>query len=141
MVDSPYKHMITGFTNGCFDIVHVGHLKLFKYLKEQADYVIVGIDSDSMVKQSKGSDRPINNEKDRKFFLERIQDINEVFIFESHDELRSRLNQIKPDVMVVGSEYKDKDVIGSEHAKVLDFFEVIDGYSTTTILQNTPTGR
>ena len=64
--------MTTGFTNGCFDVVHIGHLKLFEHLKKQTDYVIVGIDSDHMVKKSKGDERPINNEKDRKFFLEKI---------------------------------------------------------------------
>ena len=130
--------MAIGFTNGCFDVVHVGHLKLFEHLKRQTDYVIVGIDSDHMVKKSKGDERPINNEKDRKFFLEKIQDIDEVFIFRSHDELRDQIKKIEPDYMLVGSHYKNKEVIGSEHAKVLDFFEVIDGYSTTKILQNTP---
>ena len=131
--------MNIGFTNGCFDIVHVGHLSLFEHLKKQVDYVIVGIDSDRMVKKSKGNDRPINNEKDRKFFLEKIKDVDEVFIFDSHDELRSTLSKIKPNYMLVGSDYRDKEVIGSEHAELLDFFEVINGYSTTKILQNTPT--
>ena len=130
--------MTTGFTNGCFDVVHIGHLKLFEHLKKQTDYVIVGIDSDHMVKKSKGDERPINNEKDRKFFLEKIQDIDEVFIFRSHDELRDQIKKIEPDYMLVGTHYRNKEVIGSEHAKVLDFFEVIDGYSTTKILQNTP---
>ena len=130
--------MTTGFTNGCFDVVHVGHLKLFEHLKKQTDYVIVGIDSDHMVKKSKGDERPINNEKDRKFFLEKIQDIDEVFIFRSHDELRDQIKKIEPDYMLVGTHYRNKEVIGSEHAKILDFFEVIDGYSTTKILQNTP---
>ena len=131
--------MNIGFTNGCFDILHVGHLSLFEHLKKQVDYVIVGIDSDKMVKKAKGNDRPINNEKDRKFFLEKIRDVDEVFIFDSHDELRSALSKIKPNYMLVGSDYKNREVIGSEHAKLLDFFEVIDGYSTTKILQNTPT--
>ena len=131
--------MNIGFTNGCFDIVHVGHLSLFEHLKKQVDYVIVGIDSDKMVKKAKGNDRPINNEKDRKFFLEKIRDVDEVFIFDSHDELRSALSKIKPNYMLVGSDYQNKEVIGSEHAKLLDFFEVIDGHSTTKILQNTPT--
>jgi D-beta-D-heptose 7-phosphate kinase/D-beta-D-heptose 1-phosphate adenosyltransferase len=131
--------MNIGFTNGCFDILHVGHLSLFEHLKKQVDYVIVGIDSDKMVKKAKGNDRPINNEKDRKFFLEKIRDVDEVFIFDSHDELRSALSKIKPNYMLVGSDYKNREVIGSEHAKLLDFFEVIDGYSTTKILQYTPT--
>lgn len=132
--------MLTGFTNGCFDIIHVGHLRLISSLTERVDHLVVGIDSDRMVRSSKGNDRPYNNQEDRKFFLENIKGVAEVFIFDSHDELRSRLENLNPDHMVVGSDYRHKEVIGSEHAKTLSFFEVIDGYSSTEILQYTSSG-
>ena len=128
--------MRTGFTNGCFDILHVGHLKLLHSFREKVDSLVVGIDSDRMVRASKGSERPINNQEDRKFFLESIRGVDEVFIFDSHDELRKRLKTLQPDYMVVGCEYREKEVIGAEYAKTLDFFEVIDGYSTTKTAQH-----
>jgi len=125
-----------GFVNGCFDILHIGHLKLFEYCKSQCDYLIVGIDSDAMVKKAKGPSRPINEQKDRKLFLENIKEIDKVFIFNSHQLLEGKLSKIKPDIMVVGAEYRDKKVIGEEYAKEIKFFEKIDGHSTTKILQS-----
>ena len=96
----------------------------------------IGIDSDKMVKKAKGLNRPFNNEKDRKFFLENIKGVDKVFIFNSHKLLKEKLKKLKPDIMIVGAEYKDKKVIGDEHAKELKFFEKIDGYSTTKIIQD-----
>ena len=132
--------MKIGFTNGCYDILHLGHIRLLNFCKSKCDYLVVGIDNDKMVKKSKGNDRPYNNENDRKTFLENIKSVDEVFVFNSHDHLVNKLKELNPDVMVVGSDYKDKFVVGSEHAKSLVFFEVIDGYSTTKILQNTSSG-
>ena len=132
--------MKIGFTNGCYDILHLGHISLLNFCKSKCDYLVVGIDNDKMVKKSKGNDRPYNNENDRKTFLENIKSVDEVFVFNSHDHLVNKLKELNPDVMVVGSDYKDKVVVGSEHAKSLVFFEVIDGYSTTKILQNTSSG-
>ena len=132
--------MKIGFTNGCYDILHLGHISLLNFCKSKCDYLVVGIDNDKMVKKSKGNNRPYNNENDRKTFLENIKSVDEVFVFDSHDHLVNKLKELNPDVMVVGSDYKDKFVVGSEHAKSLVFFEVIDGYSTTKILQNTSSG-
>ena len=125
-----------GFTNGCYDILHIGHLKLFEYLKSNCNRVIIGIDSDRRVKETKGSDRPFNNEKDRQFMLQSLKFIDEVVIFDSEDELEDLVKIVKPNLMVVGSDYKNRRVIGAEHAEKLEFFERIDGYSTTNILQN-----
>jgi len=124
-----------GFVNGCFDVLHVGHLKLFETCKKYCDYLIVGIDSDHMVKKTKGTDRPINKQQDRKYFLENIKNIDKVFIFNSHKVLEEKLNKMKPDVMIIGDEYKNRTVIGSRYAKELKFFEKLDGHSTTKIVQ------
>ena len=121
--------------NGCFDILHRGHVELFKFAKDKGDYLIVGIDSDSRVKDLKGESRPINNQEDRKFFLESIRFIDEVVIFSSEKELTEKIEMIKPDTMIVGSDYKNKRVIGSENAKKLVFFDRIGDYSTTKILE------
>ena len=125
-----------GFINGCFDILHLGHLKMIQYCRKYCDYLIVGIDSDKMIKKTKGAHRPFNNEKNRKFFLENIKGVDKVFIFNSHQLLTEKLKKIKPDIMIVGIEYKDKKVIGDEFAKELKFFEKVDGYSTTKIIQD-----
>ena len=121
--------------NGCFDILPRGHVELFKFAKETGNYLTVGIDSDSRVKELKGESRPINNETDRKFFLESIRYIDEVVIFDSEKELIEKIGLLNPDIMIVGSDYKEKRVIGSENAKKLVFFDRIGDYSTTKILE------
>ena len=126
---------MVGFTNGCFDILHIGHIKLFQYLKNKSDEVIIGIDSDMRVKELKGPHRPINNERDRKLMLESLSFVDSVLIFDSADELELLVKTISPDLMVVGSDYKDRHVVGGEYAKKLEFFEKVDGYSTTRTLQ------
>ena len=124
------------WVNGCFDIVHRGHIELFKYAKELGDYLVVGIDSDFRIKRSKGESRPINSQSDRKFLLESIQYIDKVVIFDNDDDLTSSINLYSPDIMIVGSDYKNKKVIGSEYAKKLIFFDRIHGYSTSKIVGN-----
>jgi len=124
------------FINGCFDILHRGHIELFKCAKSMGDYLLVAIDSDTRVKQLKGQSRPINNQEDRKLMLESLRYIDEVLVFESPEALANVVNFYSPDLMIVGSEYRDKKVIGSEHAKEIYFFEKINGYSTTRTIQN-----
>ncbi len=125
-----------GFTNGCYDILHYGHLQLLNFLKLNCDVVLVGIDSDRRVKENKGPDRPINNAAERAYALESLKSVDDVFIFDSEQELRNLVRDLEVDLMVVGSDYKNKEVVGSEHAKNLIFFEKIDGYSTTKTLQS-----
>ena len=121
--------------NGCFDILHRGHIELFKFAKNQGDFVVVGIDSDDRVKELKGPTRPVNNQEDRKFFLESIEFIDQVVIFNTENELIQKIATIKPEVMIVGSDYKNKRVVGSENAGLLVFFDRIGNYSTTNILE------
>ena len=123
------------WANGCFDIIHRGHVELFKYAKSLGDKLIVGIDSDSKVKADKGWDRPYNNVHDRKFILESIKYIDKVIIFNSREELENKIEEILPDIMVIGSDWKDKEVIGQHYANKLVIFDRIEGYSTTDILE------
>lgn len=120
---------------GCFDIVHIGHLKIFKYAKQLADEVIIAIDSDSKVKKDKGPDRPINNELDRKEFLENILGISKVIVFNSEEELKQICQSIKPDYRLVGSDWKGKKIVGDEYCKEIIFFDRISDYSTTSIIE------
>jgi rfaE bifunctional protein nucleotidyltransferase chain/domain len=134
------RNKIVGFTNGCFDILHVGHIRLFEFIKKDCDRLIVAIDSDERIKNLKGPTRPFNSQVDRGYMLQNISSIDEIFIFSSEQELRDLIKKINPDLMVVGADYRDREVVGSEHAKELRFFERIDGYSTTKIIESFITG-
>jgi len=123
------------WVNGCFDIVHRGHLELFQFAKSKGELLIVGIDSDQRVKTLKGENRPFNNQQDRMYFLESIRFIDQVEVFNTEQELKQKIKNIAPNVMVVGSDYKNKKVIGSKYAEELVFFDRIGGYSTTKILE------
>jgi D-beta-D-heptose 7-phosphate kinase/D-beta-D-heptose 1-phosphate adenosyltransferase len=123
------------WVNGCFDILHRGHIELLRYAKSLGTCLIVGIDADWRVRESKGHKRPFNNEKDRKFMLESIRYVDRVVVFQTGSELTDMIRAFKPDKMVVGSDYRDKTVVGSEHAKEVDFFDRIGDYSTTKILE------
>lgn len=124
------------FVNGTFDILHLGHIALLNYAKSLGDRLFVAIDNDKRVKELKGPLRPINTAWDRKQMLLNIKAVDEVEIFGSAEELALWVKQIRPYVMVVGSDYKDKKVIGSEWARHLIFFDKIDGISTTNTIQN-----
>ena len=129
--------MDTIWSNGCYDILHRGHLELLRYARSLGDKLVVGIDSDSKVRKSKGEDRPINNQEDRKFFLESLIYVDEVVIFNTAEELEGRVESIRPKFIVIGSDYKDRKVVGGEHARSgIKFFERIGEYSTTNILNN-----
>jgi len=128
---------IVGFTNGCFDILHVGHVQMLEYIKKNCDYLVIGIDSDRRVKENKGEERPLNTEDDRLYMLESLRCVDAVFVFDSDQELIELVKRTAPDLMVVGSDYKNRQVIGAKHAKNVVFFERIDGFSTTKIIQCT----
>ena len=124
------------WVNGCFDILHRGHIELFKYSKSLGDNLIVGVDSDQKVKKDKGYHRPYNCLADRVEMLEAIKYIDEVCWFHDTLGLSNLIKYKKPDIMVIGSDWRGKTVVGSEHCKELKFFDRINGYSTTKILEN-----
>ena len=121
--------------NGCFDILHRGHVELFKYAKSLGDYLVVGIDEDERIKNAKGPSRPVNNVKDRKMVLESISYIDEVVTFSSDSELENSVLNSQASTMVIGSDYKGKRIIGAQHVDEIKFFNRIANYSTTKILE------
>lgn len=121
------------WVNGTFDILHIGHIKLLEFAS-QYGYLRVGIDTDKRVKELKGEDRPFNTQDDRKKMLESIKFVDEVVLFDSREELIENVKNFSPDIMVIGDDYKEQIVYGSEHAKKLVFFEKIPNYSSTKIL-------
>lgn len=124
------------FVNGTFDILHRGHLELLNYAKGLGNFLLVGIDSDERVKEKKGSRRPIHNQEERKFFLENLKAVDSVDIFSNDQELKNMIKSFKPDIMVVGSDWKGKSVIGSHYAAKLIFFDRVGDYATTKTIQS-----
>ena len=124
------------FVNGTFDILHLGHLALLNYAKSLGDKLFVAIDSDERIKQLKGPTRPIYDKFQRKTMLLNLKAVDEVEVFSSDEELEMWIKQINPSIMVVGSDWRNKAVIGSQFAKRLEFFERIDEYSSTKIIQD-----
>lgn len=121
------------FVNGSFDILHRGHIELLKYAKHLGDFLVVAIDTDDRIQQLKGSSRPINNQWDRKFVLENIRSVDDVCLFGSDAELVALIQEYAPDVMVKGSDYIGKTIIGAEYCKEIKFYDRTDHSTTKTV--------
>ena len=124
------------WTNGCFDILHRGHIELFKYAKSLGNELFVGIDSDEKVAQDKGPNRPYNTLEDRHYALESLKAIDKIYVFDSNDHLEWLIQKEQPNILVVGSDWKGKPIVGGQYAKEIIYFNRIDNYSTTNILNN-----
>ncbi len=123
--------------NGTFDILHLGHLRLLQFARAYHDsYVYVLIDSDRRVKQLKGNDRPVHTEYERASFLAALKAVDRVDIFDTDEELINYIKNFEPDIMVKGSDNKDKPVIGSEYCKKIVFYDRLEKYSTTNKIQD-----
>jgi len=131
--------MINIFTNGCFDIIHVGHIELLRYAKTLGDKLIVGLNSDNSVKMLKGTTRPINLQEDRKKILESIKYVDEVIIFDELTPLEL-IKKIKPNIIVKGGDYKKENVIGHGLSEVI-IFNYLNAYSTTKTIKSISDGR
>jgi D-beta-D-heptose 7-phosphate kinase/D-beta-D-heptose 1-phosphate adenosyltransferase len=125
------------FTNGCFDVIHTGHIEFLKFCKAQGDIVVVGLNSDSSVKIIKGKDRPINNQNDRAAVLAAFEPVDYVTIFDEPDPL-DLIKKVKPDILVKGQDWEQKGVIGQEFVesyggKVV-LAPLVDGKSSTSVI-------
>jgi D-beta-D-heptose 7-phosphate kinase/D-beta-D-heptose 1-phosphate adenosyltransferase len=121
------------WVNGCFDIIHPGHIEILKYARSRGDLLIVGIDSDERVSILKGKDRPINNQNSRKIILESIRYVDEVVVFSSEIEMCDKLVEKNVDLIIIGDEYIGRKITGSNLCKV-EFFTKIPNLSTTSIV-------
>ena len=126
------------FTNGCFDILHRGHVTYLNEAKSLGDILVLGLNSDASVKRLKGETRPVNIEEDRKFVLENLKAIDYVFIF-TEDTPYELIKIIMPDVLVKGGDWKPEQIVGSDlvlanggEVKSLNF---VNGFSTTSIIE------
>ncbi|MHC4149518.1 MAG: D-glycero-beta-D-manno-heptose 1-phosphate adenylyltransferase [Planctomycetota bacterium] len=126
------------FTNGCFDVVHTGHIELLRFCKSLAETVVVGLNSDSSTRTIKGPDRPINNQHDRAAVLAALETVDYVTIFDQPEPL-DLIKSVKPDVLVKGRDWQEKGVVGADFVesyggKVV-FAPLVEGKSSTTIIE------
>jgi D-beta-D-heptose 7-phosphate kinase / D-beta-D-heptose 1-phosphate adenosyltransferase len=122
------------FTNGCFDILHVGHVKYLETARSYGDILIVGLNADDSIKRLKGESRPINSLEDRAYILASLESVSYVIAFEEDTPLEL-ISAIKPDVLVKGADYEGKEVVGSAIAKEVRLVTFIEGKSTTQIIK------
>jgi D-beta-D-heptose 7-phosphate kinase/D-beta-D-heptose 1-phosphate adenosyltransferase len=122
------------FTNGVFDILHIGHLKLLRHAKTLGNRLIVGINSDSSVKRLKGDLRPINGEDTRKESLLELGFVDDVIVFEEDTPLQA-ITKLEPDIIVKGGDYTFDTVVGNHLAKVV-IFPTVEGHSTTRMIND-----
>lgn len=122
--------------NGTFDILHLGHLRLLEHARSFPNsFVYVLIDSDRRIKELKGKDRPVHSEYERSSMLSALRAVDRVDIFDSDDELRTYIKNYEPDIMVKGSDYINRPIIGSEYCKKIIFYGRLEKYSTTNTIQ------
>ena len=131
-VDRSGKSLV--FTNGCFDILHFGHISYLQKAKLLGDILVVGLNSDSSVRSLKGDSRPVNTEFDRAAMLCAMEFVDFVVIFDD-DTPYEMIKAIGPDVLVKGADYEGKVVVGSQFAKRVELIEFVEGKSTTNIIE------
>ena len=122
------------FTNGCFDILHIGHVKYLEKAKNFGDILILGLNSDDSTHRLKGKNRPINTQNDRAYILASLEVIDYVVIF-NEDTPLDLIKLIKPDVLVKGGDYEGKEVVGQDIAKELKLVQFIDAKSTSKTIK------
>ncbi|MDD5458253.1 MAG: bifunctional heptose 7-phosphate kinase/heptose 1-phosphate adenyltransferase [Phycisphaerae bacterium] len=126
------------FTNGCFDVLHRGHIEYLKFCKSQGDIVVLGLNSDNSVRQIKGPTRPINNQFDRASVLAALESIDYIVIFDDPDPL-STVEKVKPDILVKGKDWAEKGVIGREfvesHGGKVVLTDLVEGKSSTATIE------
>ena len=124
------------WVNGCFDILHRGHFELFNFAKSLGDILIVGIDDDEKITKDKGKGKPYNKLEDRVYALESLKAIDKVMAFNNREHLEWLVSSVSPDIIVVGSDWRGKEIVGGDHAREIIYFDRIGNYSTTDILLN-----
>ncbi len=140
-------HVITGwqllnkkiaFTNGCFDIIHEGHIFSLSQAAKEADYLIVGLNSDASTKRLKGNERPINNEKSRALIIASLIMVDAVIIFEE-DTPYQLITSILPDVLVKGGDYTIEQIVGAKEVIAnggnVIINPIVQGFSTTNLVE------
>jgi len=128
---------VVGFTNGCFDLIHEGHLHLIKEAKKKCDFLIIGLNSDESVKILKGESRPIENQKQRAKNLSKMEEVDAIAIFNTETP-ENIIKDLKPDILIKGGDYNKADIVGSkfviENGGSVEVIDLLPGFSTTKII-------
>ncbi len=131
------------FTNGCFDLIHKGHIYLIKEAEKLGDILIIGLNSDLSVKKIKGEKRPILKEEDRSFIINNIKGVDYVVLFDEETP-EKLIMEIEPDVLVKGGDYKEEEIVGAEFVKkrggVVVVIPYLEGFSTSEIIKRVKDG-
>ena len=131
------NNKVIGFTNGCFDLLHHGHLHLIKEARKRCDFLIVGLNSDESVKMLKGAGRPIENQMKRAKNLSKIKEVNAIAIFNTETP-EMIIKDLNPDILIKGGDYNKNDIIGSEfvlkNGGSVEIIDLLKGFSTTKII-------
>ncbi|MBI4650413.1 D-glycero-beta-D-manno-heptose 1-phosphate adenylyltransferase [Candidatus Desantisbacteria bacterium] len=126
------------FTNGCFDILHTGHLAYLEKARKLGDILIVGLNSDSSIHKIKGPERPLNSQKDRAYALSSLFFVDYVVIFNEENPIKL-ISILLPDILVKGSDYKKKDILGGDIVRCnggrVVTVKLVRGYSTTGFIK------
>ena len=129
------------FVNGAFDVLHSGHLDLLDFAGMLGGHLLVAIDTDARIEYNKGVGRPFNPLSIRKHIMSMLKPVNSVRVFGSDEELVDIIRQYEPDVMVKGSDWKGKTILGEEYCKEIVFYERTNGQSTTKAIEDFITRR
>lgn len=122
------------FTNGCFDILHAGHVSVLEFARNKGDVLVVGLNSDASVRRLKGPSRPVNTQADRALVLAALESVSAVCVFEE-DTPYNLIKLVRPDVLVKGGDYKQSEIVGREFAHKVVRFALLKGRSTTNIIK------
>jgi D-beta-D-heptose 7-phosphate kinase/D-beta-D-heptose 1-phosphate adenosyltransferase len=144
LVEWRKQELRIGFTNGCFDILHPGHVKVLTAARGACDRLIVGLNSDASVRRLKGEDRPVQDEQARAEVLAALEAVDLVVIFEEDTPI-GLITQIRPSVLVKGGDYTREQVVGHEvveaHGGEVMLVDILQGFSTTSLVNRAREGK
>jgi len=129
------------FVNGSFDVLHSGHLDLLDFAGMLGGHLLVAIDTDRRIEYNKGTGRPFNPLSIRKHIMSMLKPVNSVRVFDTDEDLVGIIKAYQPDVMVKGSDWKGKTILGEEYCKEIVFYERTNGQSTTKAIEDFITRR
>ncbi len=126
------------FTNGCFDILHAGHVQFLREARRQGDLLVVGLNSDASIRRIKGENRPVNHEADRVMVLSELESVDYIVVFDADTPI-DVIAEVRPHVLVKGADYTRDQVVGHEvverHGGKVVLVDLVEGRSTTNIIQ------